>query len=283
MSRTCNGDDGRKLSKRHGAVSVDEFRNAGYVAPALMNFLALLGWAPDGETTIMSRDELIERFSLDRVGSSPATFDYAQARLDERRLPAGDEPGGVRRRARRVPARAGDRVARGAHQGGGAARAGEDLAPGRVPRLRAASCSRTWSRTRRCSTAAGRCSRPPRRRSRRWSRSTRSGSRRPCGLSPTAWAQAAPGLGADTRRRDGLEGLSGSVGEPRAPGSRRVAAADPARGCGVGLGRASGSSARWNCRHARRRNCGVGPGRRRASRCMSAVSASGCGLAVYHF
>jgi glutamyl-tRNA synthetase len=72
------GEDGKKLSKRHGAVSVDEFREAGYVAPALMNFLALLGWAPDGETTIMSQDELIRRFSLDRVGASPATFDYAK-------------------------------------------------------------------------------------------------------------------------------------------------------------------------------------------------------------
>jgi glutamyl-tRNA synthetase len=72
------GADGRKLSKRHGAVSVDEFRAAGYLPEALMNFLALLGWAPDGETTIMSRDELVERFSLERVGSSPATFDYAK-------------------------------------------------------------------------------------------------------------------------------------------------------------------------------------------------------------
>jgi glutamyl-tRNA synthetase len=72
------GEDGRKLSKRHGAVSVDEFRAAGYVAPALMNFLALLGWAPDGETTIMGRGELVERFSLERVGRSPATFDYAK-------------------------------------------------------------------------------------------------------------------------------------------------------------------------------------------------------------
>src|SRR5215210_5243244 len=72
------GEDGKKLSKRHGAVSVDEFREAGYVAPALMNFLALLGWAPDGETTIMSREELVARFSLDRVGASPATFDYAK-------------------------------------------------------------------------------------------------------------------------------------------------------------------------------------------------------------
>ncbi len=72
------GEDGKKLSKRHGAVSVDEFRAAGYVAPALMNFLALLGWAPDGETTIMSKDELVARFSLERVGASPATFDYAK-------------------------------------------------------------------------------------------------------------------------------------------------------------------------------------------------------------
>jgi glutamyl-tRNA synthetase len=72
------GEDGKKLSKRHGAVSVDEFRQAGYLAPALMNFLALLGWAPDGETTIMSRDELIELFSLERVGASPSTFDYAK-------------------------------------------------------------------------------------------------------------------------------------------------------------------------------------------------------------
>ena len=72
------GADGKKLSKRHGAVSVDEFRSAGYAPEALMNFLALLGWAPDGETTIMSREELVERFSLERVGSSPATFDYAK-------------------------------------------------------------------------------------------------------------------------------------------------------------------------------------------------------------
>jgi glutamyl-tRNA synthetase len=72
------GEDGKKLSKRHGAVSVEEFRKNGYLPEALMNFLALLGWAPDGETTIMSRDELIERFTLERVSSSPAQFDYAK-------------------------------------------------------------------------------------------------------------------------------------------------------------------------------------------------------------
>ena len=70
------GTDGKKLSKRHGAVSVEEFRDAGYFAPALLNFLSLLGWAPDGETTIMSRDELVERFDLSRVQSSPAAFDF---------------------------------------------------------------------------------------------------------------------------------------------------------------------------------------------------------------
>ena len=72
------GTDGKKLSKRHGAVSVEEFRDQGYVAPALMNYLALLAWSFDDRTTIMSRDELVERFTLDRVGSSPATFDYAK-------------------------------------------------------------------------------------------------------------------------------------------------------------------------------------------------------------
>ena len=71
-----NGTDNKKLSKRHGAVTVKEFRDDGYVAPALMNFLALLGWAPDGETTIMAPGELVERFTLERVGASPATLDY---------------------------------------------------------------------------------------------------------------------------------------------------------------------------------------------------------------
>ena len=70
------GRDGKKLSKRHGATGVDELRTEGYIAPALLNFLALLGWAPDGETTIMSRDELIDRFSLERVSPSPSQFDY---------------------------------------------------------------------------------------------------------------------------------------------------------------------------------------------------------------
>ncbi len=70
------GADGKSLSKRHGSVTVDDFRHQGYYAPALVNFLALLGWSYDDKTTIMSRDELVERFDLDRVVPSPATFDY---------------------------------------------------------------------------------------------------------------------------------------------------------------------------------------------------------------
>ena len=72
------GPDGSKLSKRHGATSVEVFRDQGYIAPALMNYLALLGWSYDDRTEIMSRDELVERFTLDRVGASPATFDYVK-------------------------------------------------------------------------------------------------------------------------------------------------------------------------------------------------------------
>ena len=71
-----NGADGKKLSKRHGAVSVDVFRDDGYLPAAMMNFLALLGWSFDDKTTIMQPHELIERFSLERVVQSPATFDY---------------------------------------------------------------------------------------------------------------------------------------------------------------------------------------------------------------
>jgi glutamyl-tRNA synthetase len=71
-----HGTDGRPLSKRHGAVTVDDFRDDGYLPEALVNFLALLGWSYDDRTTIMSRAELVERFTLERVGASPAAFDY---------------------------------------------------------------------------------------------------------------------------------------------------------------------------------------------------------------
>jgi glutamyl-tRNA synthetase len=70
------GPDGRKLSKRHGAVSVEEFRTEGYFAPAVLNYLALLGWSYDDRRELFTREELVDLFSLDRVGASPAVFDY---------------------------------------------------------------------------------------------------------------------------------------------------------------------------------------------------------------
>jgi len=70
------GTDGKKLSKRHGAQSVEDFREEGYIPEALVNFLARLGWAYDDKTEVFSREELLRVFSLDRVSSSPAVFDY---------------------------------------------------------------------------------------------------------------------------------------------------------------------------------------------------------------
>jgi glutamyl-tRNA synthetase len=70
------GTDGKKLSKRHGAQSVEDFRKEGYIPEALVNFLARLGWAFDDKTEVFSRDELVRLFSLDRVSPSPAIFDY---------------------------------------------------------------------------------------------------------------------------------------------------------------------------------------------------------------
>jgi glutamyl-tRNA synthetase len=75
-----HGTDGKPLSKRHGAVSVQEFRAAGYLPEALRNYLALLGWGHDAETTFFSTEELIEKFRLDRVSRSPAVFDEQKLR-----------------------------------------------------------------------------------------------------------------------------------------------------------------------------------------------------------
>jgi len=75
-----HGTDGKPLSKRHGAVSVQEFRAAGYLPEALRNYLALLGWGFDAETTFFTTQELIEKFALERVSRSPAVFDEQKLR-----------------------------------------------------------------------------------------------------------------------------------------------------------------------------------------------------------
>ena len=70
-----HGTDGKPLSKRHGAASVQELRDLGYLPEAVRNYLALLGWGYDAETTFFSTPDLIEKFSLERVSRSPAVFD----------------------------------------------------------------------------------------------------------------------------------------------------------------------------------------------------------------
>ena len=74
---TILGPDRERLSKRHGATSVSSFREMGYLPEALMNYLALLGWAPTGgDREIFPKDELIKEFSLERATPSPAVFDF---------------------------------------------------------------------------------------------------------------------------------------------------------------------------------------------------------------
>ena len=74
------GPDGKKLSKRHGAASVEEFRDRGYLPDTMVNFLALLGWSLDGDTTLISRETLCSNFSLDRITKKDAVFD--ETKLD---------------------------------------------------------------------------------------------------------------------------------------------------------------------------------------------------------
>jgi glutamyl-tRNA synthetase len=75
-----HGPDGKKLSKRHGAASVQELREAGYLPAAVRNYLALLGWGTTDDTTLMSTEELVARFRVEDVGKSAAIFDERKLR-----------------------------------------------------------------------------------------------------------------------------------------------------------------------------------------------------------
>ena len=75
-----HGPDGKKLSKRHGAASVQELRDGGYLPAALRNYLALLGWGAEDDQTILATTELVEQFSIERVGRSSAIFDERKLR-----------------------------------------------------------------------------------------------------------------------------------------------------------------------------------------------------------
>ncbi|MET0306755.1 MAG: glutamate--tRNA ligase [Solirubrobacterales bacterium] len=75
-----HGPDGRKLSKRHGAASVQELRDAGYLPAAVRNYLALLGWGADDDATLIPTEELVERFHVADVGKAAAIFDEKKLR-----------------------------------------------------------------------------------------------------------------------------------------------------------------------------------------------------------
>ena len=75
-----HGPDGKKLSKRHGAASVEELRDAGYLPEAVRNYLALLGWGTTDDTTLMSTEELVQRFRIEDVGRAAAVFDEQKLR-----------------------------------------------------------------------------------------------------------------------------------------------------------------------------------------------------------
>jgi glutamyl-tRNA synthetase/nondiscriminating glutamyl-tRNA synthetase len=79
---TVLGPDQTRLSKRHGATSVEEFRDAGYLPEALMNYIALLGWSPGAEgSEVVPPDRLVREFDLGRVNKNPAVFDFGKLRF----------------------------------------------------------------------------------------------------------------------------------------------------------------------------------------------------------
>jgi glutamyl-tRNA synthetase len=75
-----HGPDGKKLSKRHGAASVQELRDAGYLPAAVRNYLALLGWGAADDQTLLSTEELVQQFEIERVGRASAIFDERKLR-----------------------------------------------------------------------------------------------------------------------------------------------------------------------------------------------------------
>jgi glutamyl-tRNA synthetase len=75
-----HGPDGKKLSKRHGAASVQELRDAGYLPEAVRNYLTLLGWGDEDDETLIPTEELVKRFRIERVSRNPARFDEQKLR-----------------------------------------------------------------------------------------------------------------------------------------------------------------------------------------------------------
>jgi glutamyl-tRNA synthetase len=102
-----HGPDGKKLSKRHGAASVQDLRAAGYLPEAIRNYLALLGWGAEDDETILSTDDLISRFTLERVSRNPARFDEQKLRWLNGRYMRALDPADLTARLERFTGRDG--------------------------------------------------------------------------------------------------------------------------------------------------------------------------------
>ena len=127
-----HGTDGKPLSKRHGAASVQELRDAGYLQEAVRNYLALLGWGYDAETTFFTTEELIEKFSLERVSRSPAVFDEQKLSWMNGHYIRELDPDELARRTAEYMEREGDSRRRHPQLAAGGRRgAGQGLDPGR--------------------------------------------------------------------------------------------------------------------------------------------------------
>ncbi len=161
-----HGPDGKKLSKRHGAASVQELRDAGYLPAAVRNYLALLGWGTDDDTTLLSTDELVERFRIEHVGKASAIFDEQKLRWINGRF-MREMPLDEYTRRRRPPSRprAGRATTRGVRdRPGEGADARGSLAAGPLP-LRGARRRRRRLGEGDVARGRARCSRPRSRRS----------------------------------------------------------------------------------------------------------------------
>ena len=162
-----HGPDGKKLSKRHGAASVQELRDGGYLPEAVRNYLALLGWGYDEETEFFTTEELQRHFSLERVSKSPAVFEEQKLRWMNgryvRELAVDDLTArlealtGRHRAARRRRRHAGEDLRRSTSSGRWRARS--STTPSTTRRRGRSSCSRKRARRRspRCAARSPTC------------------------------------------------------------------------------------------------------------------------------
>ena len=231
-ARSSRSGTGRRRSTSSGTPAISR--------AALMNFLALLGWAPDGETTIMPPDELVRALLARSRRREPGDARLPEARLDERRLPAGAAAGRVRATASSRSSASGldwpeERV-----------RASVPLVQEKIERL-AQYPEFAGFLFERPESAGGDPEILARRgRGARRARAVHRGGDRAGAPRPrrAARPEAAAGVSADPGRGHRLDGLTGPLREHRVPGPRRDARAAQERAGGIGLGRASGSSAR---------------------------------------